>query len=112
MSKFAPDSLNGQIADLRKQRRWVVWKTLKRDGRPTKMPFSPRSEKPAKSTDPKTWGTYASVKQAVRRGGYDGVGFMLGDGYVGVDLDDCRDPKTGTLASWASRIVKAMKTYA
>ena len=33
------------------------------------------------------------------------VGFVLGDGFGGVDLDDCRDPKTGVLDPRAEAVI-------
>ena len=41
--------------------------------------------RPASSTDPKTWGTFAEVQ----RGAGDGFGVMLGDGLACYDLDHC-----------------------
>jgi primase-polymerase (primpol)-like protein len=40
-------------------------------------------------------------------GRYSGIGFVLssGDLYVGLDLDECRDPKTGEIAPWAQKII-------
>jgi hypothetical protein len=38
---------------------------------------------------------------------YDGIGFVFcsADPYVGVDLDNCRDPEVGTVAEWAQKII-------
>jgi len=49
-----------------------------------------------------------------QRGGYDGVGFMFGTepaGFVGIDLDGCRDPQTGAVAQWARDIIIYMDSY-
>ncbi|WP_157605106.1 AAA family ATPase [Schlesneria paludicola] len=35
-----------------------------------------------------------------------------GDGLIGIDLDDCREPVSGDLAGWAQDIVECFKTYA
>jgi putative DNA primase/helicase len=34
-----------------------------------------------------------------------------GDDYVGLDLDDCRDPETGEIALWAQEIIDGMDSY-
>ncbi|HEY8415598.1 MAG TPA: AAA family ATPase, partial [Thermaerobacter sp.] len=47
----------------------------------------------------------------VDRGRADGVGFVLGDGWVALDLDGCRDPLTGSLEPWAEAIVRRLDTY-
>lgn len=64
-------------------RRWICWRYVKRDGKKTKVPFQPTGV-PAKSNDERTWYTYEHVKNAR---GFDGVGIMLGNGLVGIDLD-------------------------
>ena len=37
---------------------------------------------------------------------------LAGDGIVGIDLDGCRDPCTGTIAPWARDIITAIGSYA
>ena len=73
-------------AEMMKQRRWVVWKPVERDGKWTKIPVDPNTRENARSNDPSTWSTF---EQAVRCADmYDlGLGFMLGDGWLGVDFD-------------------------
>ena len=41
-------------------------------------------------------------RRPCRAGGYAGVGYVFAedDPYAGVDLDECRDPETGAIASW------------
>jgi putative DNA primase/helicase len=65
----------------------------------------------ASSTDPASWSSFAIVAEAAARNGW-GIGFVFnGDGLVGIDLDDCRDPETGTLAQWASEIIEGLQSY-
>lgn len=99
--------------ELQRRKSWVLWKFVERDGEPTKVPFSLNGS-PAKANDPTTWASFADVKAAYERGGYDGVGyeFDADDSYVGVDLDGCRDPQTGKVADWAVEIIKSLKSYA
>jgi putative DNA primase/helicase len=40
-----------------------------------------------------------------------GIGLMLGDGIVGIDLDHVRDAATGALEAWASEIVDEIRSY-
>ena len=82
-------NLAGIPDELKAELHWIVWKTVYRDDKPTKVPFQV-SGYPAKSNDPHTW---ASFDEAVERmDGYDGIGFMFSehDPYCGVDLDGCR----------------------
>lgn len=98
-------------AELRSLPRWVTWRAKPRFGRPTKVPYTPTTGKPASVTDPKTWGTFAEASAAAAR--YDGVGFVLvkGDRIVGFDLDRCLDPDTGTMNAEARAIIDEVRSY-
>jgi hypothetical protein len=89
----------------------VCWRYEFRDGDWTKIPCNPRTGANAKSNDPSTW---TSFDDAIRHASqFDGIGFQFGDsGYVGIDLDDCRDPTTGTLSSFAQQILRRFDSYA
>ena len=90
---------------LRELGQWVLWKTVERNGQKTKCPYQPNGRE-AKSNDPSTWSTFEHAIEVSQNGGYDGVGFVFtgDDPYCGVDLDGCRDPETGTTASWGIRL--------
>jgi primase-polymerase (primpol)-like protein len=77
-------------------RQWVVWKYKFRAAKWTKPPFRVDRNGYAKSTDPTTWSEYETALSAYRKGGFDGIGFVLSidAGIVGVDLDHCYDPQT------------------
>jgi primase-polymerase (primpol)-like protein len=81
---------------LRSRDQWVLWNLAERDGKPTKIPVQADGAA-AKSNDPKTWATFATVREAFGRGGFTGIGFMFSaaDAFCGIDLDGCRDPQTG-----------------
>lgn len=104
------------LADLKKRRCWVVWRWVQKpNGKMTKPPFqvaNPR--KSAKSDDPDTWGAYKEAITAVRSGQADGVGVIVkaGGDITWIDLDECRDPKTGALAPWARKLVERSGSYA
>jgi putative DNA primase/helicase len=84
---------------MRAERRWVMWR-LEWDGkRWTKRPYQV-SGSLARTDDPSTWTTFAHACIALQTGRFDGIGFVLGDGWAGIDLDDCvkgYDPDTGGL---------------
>ena len=104
--------LNNIPGELRGIHQWVLWKTVERDGKRTKMPYN-RNGAPAKSNDPATWGSFDEVYTKYERGGFDGLGFVFSesDDYFGIDLDACRNPETGELTDWASEIVAAVNSY-
>jgi hypothetical protein len=102
-------------ASLRQLARWLCWRWEYRGTSLTKPPYQANGQ-PAKSTDPTTWTTLAEALAAYHGGTADGIGIALGpaDGLhiAGVDLDDCRDPQTGTLTADATWIVGRLNTYA
>jgi putative DNA primase/helicase len=96
---------------LRELPQWVNWRYEFRDDDWTKVPCIPRTGANAKSNDPSTWATFDESARHAQR--FDGLGFQFGDsGFVGVDLDDCRDPVTGKLTPFAEKVVERFNTYA
>lgn len=95
---------------LRQQNRWLIWRN---EG--TKVPYRADGGGKASSTDPATW---CSFEQAIATG--ESIGFALGDGYAGIDLDDCYesissnpDATPANRFTWGSGIAEQFKsTYA
>src|SRR5437762_7133147 len=80
---------------------WVVWRLrVNGNGKPTKIPFVPRTGRVALSTDPATWSSFEHAVAVMD--GYDGVGFCFqGSGIVGTDYDHVYDPAAGYVEPWA-----------
>jgi primase-polymerase (primpol)-like protein len=101
-------------AELRGEKRWVLWRLVrstKGTARWDKVPHQSNGEH-AKSNDPSTWATFKGVVAAYRSGGYDGIGFMLGGGFAGIDLDDVRNRETGEItAPWAAELIEQTDSY-
>ena len=95
---------------------WVCWRSEARgrDGKRTKVPYSPASGVRARSDDPDTWGTLAEAEEAANKGDYDGIGFVFTarDPFCGVDLDSCVDPETGEIEPWARNSLDELDSYA
>ncbi len=103
-------------AELKKLRRWVGFRLEpdeKNNGKLRKVPLNVHNGKGARSNDPGTWSDYETAKAVSARCGYSGVGFMFKkeDGYVGIDLDHCYDPGTGTFTETARAILSRQNTY-
>lgn len=99
---------------LRQRPQWVAWQYVERDGEPTKVPISATKGGMASATDLTTWSTFDQAVAAVRMcDDLAGVGFVFSadDPFCGVDLDDCRDPETGTIAPWAQAIIDDLASY-
>jgi primase-polymerase (primpol)-like protein len=88
---------------------WVCWRLEMRGGKPTKVPYTPGTERRASSTELMTWRSFEDALAAYEVGesSYDGIGFVFcnADPFVGIDLDDCRSAESGEIAPWAQKIV-------
>lgn len=99
-------------AEMRDLRRFVAWHWVYHQGRGwDKPPLNPRTGNGADCTAPGTWVCLDEALSYVQAGKADGVGFCLGNGWAGVDLDDCVDPDTGILDPWARDIINRLGTY-
>jgi putative DNA primase/helicase len=97
--------------ELRIRPQWVVWRAV--GDKPNKVPYSARTGRKASSTDLTTWSTFEEALEAYEHNQYTGLGFVFssGDPYVGVDLDGCRDSRTGEIEVWATEIIEALNSY-
>jgi putative DNA primase/helicase len=98
---------------MRDLRQWLCWRTEERDGKPTKIPYSPITGGRASSTTPETWAGYEEAVRACKEEGYTGVGFVFTpeDDLCGVDLDGCLDPLTEEIEPWAWTIIEELDSY-
>jgi hypothetical protein len=104
------------IADttnIRDLMQWVCWRSEERDGKLTKIPYSPHTSVRASSTDPETWADYSGAVKACKEHGYGGIGFVFTpeDDLCGVDLDGCLNPETGEIERWAQEIIHELDSY-
>jgi len=92
---------------------WICWREQERDGKPTKVPITPASGEFASSTDEQTWTSFDDALEYAESGDAAGIGFVFTDGdpFVGVDLDDCRNPDTGTVDEAAEDIIDRLDSY-
>jgi len=94
--------------ELKLDSRWVVCDE-------EKVPYIALAcgKKTASSTDPKTWRPLPTALAAFETGRYAGIGRVIAedDPYVGIDLDDCRDPATGAIAPTALEIAERLDSY-
>ena len=89
---------------------WVGWK-FSDDSR--KLPVDAKTGKLARVNDRDTWSSFNKAQLVWCGGGpFDGLGFVLSAGhYVGIDLDDCRDPQTKSIEPWAQAIIDELDSY-
>ena len=93
---------------------WVCWCLEVRDGKPTKVLYTPGTQRWASSTDLMTWATFEEAVGAYKAAEpitYDGIGFVFcsADPFVGIDLDNCRDPETSMITPWAKKVLSSVQ---
>lgn len=89
---------------MKEARRWVAWNWQRKDGKGwAKVPVG-------QSNNEATWSDFGSIWSQYQAGECDGVGFMLGDGWAGVDLDGCYTD--GELSPLASDVIAQLNCYA
>ncbi len=95
---------------------WVLWCYMVKDGKYTKVPKRPGGSY-ASTTNPATWSTFAGVRSAYERGGFDGVGIVLtgkplenGFYLIGLDFDRCLTG--GVLDDDPRQAIQRLDTYA
>ncbi len=117
MNKLLEEENMDQIPeDLKRLDQWVGWRYgRERSGRREKVPVDLATGQYAKVNEAETWITFAKAKEALEHSehGIDGIGFVFtrDDPFVGIDLDNCRDPRTGEIEPWANEIVKGINSY-
>jgi primase-polymerase (primpol)-like protein len=103
---LTPENIPEQLTE---RPQWVCWRREMRDDKPTKVPYTPGTERRASSTDLMTWATFEEALAVYEAGEppYDGIGFVFcsADPFVGIDLDGCRNPQTGEVEPWAQNII-------
>ena len=121
------DNYDSIPAELKKLERWVV-STAEDDTdtpetvKAKKCPINALTGGKASPTNPGTWSTFGEATQAIAtqipthygKAGECGVaghlGFMLGDGYAGIDLDHV--VTGGVIVPWAAQVVADVGSYA
>lgn len=99
------------IRELGKYKQFVLWKSVLRDGKVTKVPIAPDG-RPASVSDPSTWFSFETAHEAYVKNIGDGIGFVFteSDPFVGIDLDNCLDDE-GRPTEAAVRIVAEIASY-
>lgn len=87
-------------AEMQELHRWVRFRNVQVSAtRSTRKPIMVNGRS-ASSTNPRTW---TSLEEARKSTVGEGLGFVLGDGIGGIDLDHCI--VDGVLAPWAQEVV-------
>ena len=111
-------------AELKELQIWMVWRYQQKTvgNRFVKVAYSPITKNPIQGMH-ETWleqcGSFEQAcelyENTIDNDGqqmFDGLGITVRDGLLVVDLDYCRNPKTGEIAPWAASILDRFPTYA
>lgn len=93
---------------LRSTGRFCCWKLEERNGRPTKVPYNPRTGGGAMSNNPDTFAPLTVAEAAA--GGYDGLGVGVFGDLGAIDIDHCVDDN-GEISELALDIMATMNAY-
>lgn len=101
------------IEELKKQRRWILWRLEPGKGdKLTKVPYQPNGYK-ASLLNPAHLHSYADLEPHVAK--FSGIGLALGefDGVAvwGVDIDNCCDAATRTFSPESRAVVIELDSY-
>ncbi|MCC8294768.1 DNA primase, partial [Staphylococcus pseudintermedius] len=102
--------------ELKELDRWCCFKIEQgTNGRKTKRPYNPLTNKMAKSNDESTWVSFEDAASLSIN--YDGIGFFFKEPYIGVDLDGVGKEITEYLENEdadniVSEFVEILETYA
>lgn len=103
-------SYNNIPEELKQLNRWVCWRLEERNGKPTKVPYNPKTGGKAMANNSGTWSNFSTAVAAVQKFDYVGIGFMFnGDGILGVDLDHCHEGNN--LTDSAKDIINILDSY-
>ena len=75
--------------ELKNNASFCVWKLEKRRGKPTKVPYNPRTGQLAKTNDAATFSDFGTAMKAYAMGGWDGIGYRVSEGIGAIDIDHC-----------------------
>jgi len=90
--------------ELKNNASFCVWKLEKRRGKPTKVPYNPRTGQLAKTNDAATFSDFGTAMKAYAMGGWDGIGYRVSEGIGAIDIDHCIR-KDGSLNDVAASIL-------
>lgn len=93
---------------LKQLNQWVCY-ALVYDKKRNKYSKTPNTGYNAKSNDHSTWSSYEVALNVIKKYGFDGIGFELGNGILGIDLDEAIN--SGNISPKAKHIIETLDSY-
>jgi hypothetical protein len=112
-SEWLPPRYDTMPLLLKQYGRWMFW-TVDGEGKKTPRKVTEQKDRNIDPNNSSNWGSWDQLIAASHK--YRGPGFALGHvdngpTFGGIDLDDCRDPKTGVIEEWAWKVIRAANSY-
>lgn len=107
-----PPEFHNVPPELKRLCRWLVWRysdSPNRRGKFSKVPYG-INDKLAPYTNPRLWLPFEAAGRQYKRGNYDGIGLVLGDGLCGLDEDHCVGDSHIEAEAWGH--IRHLDTYA
>ena len=95
--------------ELRENAEWCVWRRENRGGKPTKVPYNPKTGERAETNNPSTFGSFDLADETYLTEDYNGVGIRVSNGFSAVDIDHCCE--NGIISDFAMSIINECKSY-
>jgi putative DNA primase/helicase len=110
---IVPDfqSIVKNLPHLVERDRWLAWNLETVGGRLTKPPRGAKTGATIDVSDSTQLVSFEEAREAYECGRFSGVGYSLCEGDLALDLDNCRDPETGTIDPWALEIFERAQSY-
>lgn len=93
--------------EMKEQGRWCVWKY---DEKKSKLPFNPKTGRMIKANRKETFADFETACDCYKRGGYEGLGMGIFDGFCAIDIDHCIDDANHP-SDMAREIIREMNSY-
>ena len=68
---------------------FCLWKKERRNGKPTKVPYNPKTGERARTNDPFTFSDFNTAMTSYAMGGWNGIGYRVSEGIGAIDIDHC-----------------------
>ena len=96
---------------LKDMKRWVLYRCEDRDGKMTKVPINAISGNYARSNDSITWSSFKIALYGCIKYNAEGLGFMMGEGIVGIDLDLHDESDREAFETASKDFINTLDTY-
>lgn len=100
---------------LKATNQFIGWRLgpARSNGKAAKLPVDPKTGRRTDITNPQGCRTFQEALAGMIRYELSGIGIVLTQeaGIVAVDIDDCRDKKTGTITPFASEILSKLNSF-